>query len=271
MHQNLVLGYINAPDDQRQRFVRNPYRQDAGDWLYYTGDRGRYRPDGMLEILGRLDEQVKIRGIRIEPSEVTATLAQPPAVHACVVVPQKDASGQPVLVAYVVAPQLSAVTPGMLRAYLSHHLPAAMIPARFVLLEQFPLTPNGKVDRQALPMPDWTVPEWEGAFVAPRTPMEEILAATWAEVLKREQVGVFENFFALGGHSLLATQLMARVCEAFQVELPLRRFFEDPTIAGLAVAVTQWQTEQLASEAAAPRFLPLPSHRPSRSRRPLIP
>ena len=105
--------------------------------------------------------------------------------------------GQPVLVAYVVAPQLSAVTPGMLRAYLSHHLPAAMIPVRFVLLEQLPLTPNGKVDRQALPMPDWTVPEWEGTFVAPRTPMEEILAATWAEVLKREQVGVCENFFAL--------------------------------------------------------------------------
>jgi hypothetical protein len=219
--------------------VQNPFREDARDWLYYTGDRGRYRPDGMLEILGRLDEQVKIRGIRIEPGEVTATLAQHPAVHACVVIAHTDELGQPVLVAYVVATQTASPTPGELRAYLSAHLPAAMIPSAFVLLEQFPLTPNGKVDRQALPAPDQAHAALDDPFVAPRTPMQEVLAGIWTDVLGLTRVSIHDNFFALGGHSLLASQVMSRMRHRFQVELPLRVLFEAPTLAALASTVAQ--------------------------------
>jgi amino acid adenylation domain-containing protein/HAD superfamily phosphatase (TIGR01681 family) len=227
-------GYINAPEAQRQQFVPNHFREDARDVLYHTGDRGRYQPDGTLEILGRLDHQVKIRGVRVEPEEVTALLLQHPAVQACIVVAQEPEPNQHALVAYVVASTQGRTTTSDLRVYLSQQLPAVMVPSAFVWLDQLPLTAHGKVDRRALPAPDWTQPEQIAAYVAPRTPVEEVLVGLWAEVLGVAAVGIHDDFFALGGHSLLAAQVMSRVRRTFQIELPLRRLFETPTVGGLA-------------------------------------
>jgi acyl carrier protein len=168
-----------------------------------------------------------------------------------VVIASKDGQGQNALVAYVVAREHAQVSPGLLHAYLAQHVPAAMIPARFSLLDQLPLTPNGKVDRQALPVPDWTMLAVEENFVPPRTPLEEVVAGVWAEVLRLEQIGVHDNFFTLGGHSLLATQVIARLREAFQIELPLRHVFETPTVAGLAMTITQHQTAHMKHEEIA--------------------
>jgi acyl carrier protein len=158
-------------------------------------------------------------------------LAQHPAVRACVVIASKDEQGQNALVAYVVAREHAQVSPGLLHAYLGQHVPAAMIPARFSLLDQLPLTPNGKVDRQALPVPDWAMLAVAENFVPPQTPLEEVVAGIWAEVLRLEQIGVHDNFFTLGGHSLLATQVISQLRDLFYMEIPLRRLFEHPTVA----------------------------------------
>jgi amino acid adenylation domain-containing protein len=249
------LGYVNVSDEYRKRFVKNPFRDDARDLLYYTGDRGRYRPDGMLEILGRLDDQVKIRGVRIELGEVTAVLSRHPSVNECVVTARKDDEGQTCLVAYVVAANPDAVRPSDFRVFLSKQLPAAMIPSAFVFLARLPLTPNGKVDRRALPAPE-NNPERDGIFVAPRNPVEEKLAEIWKEILHIEGVGVHDNFFDLGGHSLLATRVISRVHNAFQVVCPLRNIFETPTIAGLAerIETVLWAAKQFQ----APRSINMP-------------
>ena len=207
--------------------------------------------DGCLVYLGRKDFQVKINGRRIDVAEIEMALLDHVAIKAAVVVAGERQPDDTRLMAYIVPAQAPGPTMGELRRFLHARLPEYMVPSTFVLLDALPLTPTGKVDRLALPMPDPVRPALDTAFVAPRTPIEEAVARIWAEVLGLERVGMHDNFLELGGHSLLATQLMARVCEAFQVELPLRRFFEDPTIAGVAVAVIQWQTEQLASEAAA--------------------
>ena len=231
-----TLGYINAAEENQARFVKNPFRDDERDLLYYTGDRGRYRPDGSLEVLGRLDDQVKIRGVRIEPSEVTASLSQHPAVKSCIVVARKDEEGQNSLVAYVVKSERDEVTSHELRRYLGKHLPAVMIPASLVFLEQFPLLPNGKIDRGALPTSPAVKPELERAFVAPRTPVEETLAEIWATVLGLERAGVHDNFFGLGGDSLLSIQIIARAHQAGLRFIP-RQLFEHQTIAELATAI----------------------------------
>ena len=243
-----TLGYINAPQEQARRFVVNPYRQDAGDVLYRTGDVGRYRPDGTLLVMARLDHQIKIRGVRIEPDEVTAVLSQHPGVRACAVVGRENGDRTPVLVAYVVGHSDGVTAPGM-RAYLAERLPAPLIPSAFVLLDQLPLTPNGKLDRRALPAPESSRPDAQRAYAAPRTPVEELLAAIWAEVLRVERVGVQDDFFELGGHSLLATQVVARVRAATGVELPLRSLFECPTVAALAVNVVRRLLETMQNGA----------------------
>jgi acyl carrier protein len=243
------LGYVNAPEEQRKRFVVNPHRDDSLDLIYFSGDRGRYLPDGSLEILGRLDDQVKIRGVRVEPDEVTVILSQHPGVRSCFVAARRNEHGETILVGYVVASSDShRVEVAALRSFLAKALPSAMVPSSFVFLDSLPLTPNGKVDRRALPIPDGDRPELEEAFVAPRTPVEETLAGIWAEVLGVERVGANDNFFELGGHSLLATQVISRVRSAFQIELPLRTLFESPTVAGLAVQIAkvQAQPEELA-------------------------
>ncbi len=231
-----TLGYTNAPEENQKRFVKNPFRDDEKDLLYFTGDRGRYRPDGSLEILGRLDDQVKIRGVRIEPSEVTASLSQHPAVKSCVVVARKDEEGQNSLVAYVVKSERDEASPHELRRYLGKHLPAVMIPTGLVFLEQLPLLSNGKVDRGALPTPAAVKPELERTFVAPRTPVEEMLAKIWATVLGLERVGVHDGFFELGGDSLLSIQVVARAHQA-DLRLSPRQLFEHQTIAELATVI----------------------------------
>ena len=238
------LGYVNAPEENHQRFVKNPFRNDERDLLYYTGDRGRYRPDGTLEILGRLDDQVKIRGVRVEPDEAAAVLAQHPAVNGCAVLAGKDEQGQTDLVAYIVTAKPNGVKPSELRLFLSKRLPLVMIPAGFVFLQQLPLTPNGKVDRRALPAPSPNRPELKETFVAPRTPVEEMLAGVWAQLLHVEQVGIHDNFFGLGGHSLLATQALSRIRTALKVDLPLRKLFEYPTVAEMTAFIAQHQGDE---------------------------
>ncbi|MCC5661302.1 amino acid adenylation domain-containing protein [Nostoc sp. XA010] len=237
------LGYINAELEQQTRFVPNYFRKDAQDLLYYTGDRGRYLLDGSLEILGRLDRQVKIRGVRIELGEIESVFSQHPAVVETVVTCREDIPGQKRLVAYVVLKTGETLTIGKLRNFVKQQLPEYMLPSVLILLDALPLTANGKINRQALPIPDTNRPELEAAFVAPRNPVEKEIAAIWAEVLGLEQVGIDDNFFELGGHSLLATQVISRMRKVLNVDLPLRTLFETPTVAGIAAA-TQAQQQQ---------------------------
>ena len=239
----LARGYLNSPDLTADRFIPDPFSGDPGARLYKTGDLARYLTDGKIEFLGRMDHQVKVRGFRIELGEIEVVLTQHPAVRQAVAVVRKDVPGDNRLVAYVVPSIEQTPTRNELRNFLKSKLPEYMVPSAFVVLDSLPLTPNRKVDRRALPIPDGSRPEPEGGFVAPRTPVEETLAGIWAEVLGVERVGANDNFFELGGHSLLATQVMSRVRSAFEVEIPLRSVFESPTVAGLAVQIAQAQTK----------------------------
>ncbi|HVR99923.1 MAG TPA: amino acid adenylation domain-containing protein [Thermoanaerobaculia bacterium] len=237
----LARGYVGRPDLTAERFVPDPFGEPGGR-LYRTGDLARWRPDsGHLEFLGRLDQQVKVRGYRVEPEEIEEVLAGHPAVAQVVVVPRPDAAGNH-LVAYVVA--RDGASPD-LRSYLFARLPDYMVPAAVVALDALPLTPNGKVDRKVLP-----APAPEAAWVAPRGPVEETLARIWSEVLNRGPVSVHANFFDLGGHSLLATQVISRVRDVLRVDLPLRVLFEAPTVAALAERVTERIAERRPAEPA---------------------
>ncbi|MBW4417614.1 MAG: amino acid adenylation domain-containing protein [Myxacorys californica WJT36-NPBG1] len=234
----LARGYFNRPELTAERFISNPFQgEHDSPTLYRTGDLARYRSDGNIEFLGRLDDQVKLRGFRIELGEIEAVLSHHPAVQTTVVVVRKDEHGKQNLVAYVVPHQSFAPATADLRSFLQTKLPEYIIPSHFVCLEALPLTPNGKVDRRALPAPDTL--ERQTAFVAPRTAVEQQLAEIWANVLGLQHVGIQNNFFELGGHSLLATQLIARIRDVLQVELPLRCLFQTPTIASLANTIAQ--------------------------------
>jgi amino acid adenylation domain-containing protein len=251
----LAREYLHQPALTAERFLPAPAALAPGARLYRTGDLVRYRADGQLEFLGRRDEQVKLRGMRIELGEVEVVLRQHPQVLECAVVAREEPPGDKRLVAYVVESPLSVArelasasgdglpTNGqrtvVLRAFMRERVPEYMVPSAFVFLDALPLTPNGKVDRRTLPRPEQMHDELAATFTAPRTPTEQELAEIWARVLKREQVGIHHNFFDLGGHSLLATEVMAAVRDAFRVEVPLRHVFEHPTIAGLAEAIEQ--------------------------------
>lgn len=245
----LARGYLNRPELTQERFITS---LNFSPRLYRTGDRARYLPNGTLEFLGRVDNQVKIRGFRVELGEIEAALTQHPALREAVVVLREDEPEQPRLVAYIVPRQRGkAPTTSELRSRLSH-LPDYMLPAAFVCLDSLPLTPNGKLDRRGLPAPDTVRPDLSDRFVAPRTPLEQQLASIWAEVLQVERVGREDNFFELGGHSLLTTQLLARVQEALNVEVPLRRLLEHPTVAGLAESILAVQTATPGTHFFAP-------------------
>jgi acyl carrier protein len=192
-----------------------------------------------MEFVGRIDHQVKIRGFRVELGEVEAVLGRHPAVREAVVIAREDTPGDKRLVAYILSHQDQAARVSELRGYVEKKLPDNMVPSAFVMLDAFPLTPNGKVDRRALPAPDLTRPEIEEPFVAPRSHVEEVLAQIWADVLRLEQVGIHDNFFELGGHSLLATQVVSRVRDAFQVELSLPSFFEAPRVETLSKIIEE--------------------------------
>ncbi|HET9284715.1 MAG TPA: amino acid adenylation domain-containing protein, partial [Candidatus Angelobacter sp.] len=232
----MARGYLNNPDLTAERFLPNPFSYKAGDRLYKTGDIVRWRKDGELEFLGRIDGQVKIRGYRIELGEIESVLRQHPSVEQAVVVVQQDESRQKRLIGYVVLRQ--QITSDELREAIQNRLPEYMVPSVFMVLKSIPLTPTGKTDRRALPAP---VPETgeKETYVAPRTPTEQLLTQVWTDVLGRTQISMDDDFFALGGHSLLATQVISRIRKVFQIEVPLRRLFEAPTIAKLAKVIEQ--------------------------------
>jgi amino acid adenylation domain-containing protein len=230
-------GYLNRPDLTAEKFVADPFRVEPDARLYRTGDLGRHLADGRIAFLGRIDGQVKIRGYRIETDEIAAVLKQDPAVESSVVVAREDCRGERRLVAYVAPRPGAELTHGQLVATLAAALPEYMVPAVFVKLSALPLMPSGKVDLAALPAPDGTNTLCERTLVAPRTAIEERLAAILAELLSLESVGVSENLFLLGGHSLLAAQVLARVREDFGVALSLRTLFTGPTIESLAAEI----------------------------------
>ncbi|HEY0095888.1 MAG TPA: non-ribosomal peptide synthetase, partial [Archangium sp.] len=248
--EGLARGYLHRPELTAERFLPDPFGP-AGTRMYRTGDRVRYRADGVLEYLGRADFQVKVRGFRIELGEIEAALRQHPAVRDTVLLAREDGPSGKWLVAYVVPSASTAPTsprppgegrgegaesPGLkpeeLRTWLKQKLPEYMVPSAFVVLEALPLTSNGKVDRKALPAPEGG--EGRAGYVAPRTALEEVVAGIWASLLGARRVGAEDHFFELGGHSLLATQVVSRLREVLKVELPVRALFEAPTVAELA-------------------------------------
>ncbi len=229
----LVRGYVNRPALTAARFIPHPFSKKKGDRLYKTGDLACYQPDGIIELLGRIDQQVKLRGVRIELGEIEAALRQHSAIQDTIVLVRENTQKHQLLVAYIV-PVDEPPTFSQLQKFLFQKLPPTMIPAVFVPLASLPLTPNKKVDRQALLELPLTRRAATEQFVAARTPLEEVLTKIWGSVIGVEQVGIDDNFFEIGGHSLLATQIVLRLHEAFQVEVPLDAFFEAPTVAQFA-------------------------------------
>jgi len=237
----IALGYLNRPDLTAEKFITNPFDNEPGARLYRTGDLARYLPDGNIEFLGRVDNQVKIRGYRIEPGEIETVLAQHPDIQLAFVLARENTPGDRRLEAYLVANEGSNPSAHDLRSFLQRKLPEYMVPSLFMFIDKLPLTPNGKLDRKTLPAPDHGRPEQENAFTAPRTPVEEILARCWADVLQLDTVGVHDNFFQLGGHSLAAMRVVSRVVKQFQLEIPLQSLFQSPTVAAMAAVITAHQ------------------------------
>jgi acyl carrier protein len=242
----LSPGYWRMPDLSKAKFICNP---EGGDKrIYFTGDIGRMRPDGCLFHLGRKDFQVKVRGYRVEIAAVQKALLDLENIREAVVVDREDSIGEKRLIAYLVCDTLSAPSVSSLRRALLLKLPDYMIPSAFVILDAFPLTPNGKVDRRALPPPGRSRPTLENPYVAPRSPVEEALVEIWAEVLDLDHLGINDNFFELGGHSLLATQVITRVINTFRVKVSIRSLFQAPTVADMAVVIVQNQLEKAESK-----------------------
>ncbi|MEH1924782.1 MAG: amino acid adenylation domain-containing protein [Nostoc sp.] len=245
--EGLARGYLNRPDLTAEKFISNPFSANPKSRLYKTGDLARYLPDGHIEYLGRIDYQVKVRGFRIELGEIETALLQHPEVKEAVVIVREDTPNENNLVGYIVAEtgQDSLQVISQLRRFLKQQLPDFMVPTIFMALEAMPLTPNGKIDRKALPKPDASRPELEANYVAPRTPIEQQIADIWTQVLNVKQVGIYDNFFELGGYSLLGIQVVSRVRQALQAEILMSNLFELPTVAELAerVETLRWATQ----------------------------
>jgi len=239
----LGRGYLNRPELTAERFIANPFPPGAGKRLYRSGDLVRYLANGDIEYRGRIDGQIKIRGFRVELAEIEAVLRQHADVREVAVISRGEKPAEKRLMAYVV-PAQQAPTVSELNRFLRQKLPEYMVPAAFMFLDTLPLTANGKIDRRSLPVPDQNRPEQESSFVAPRTPVEELLAQIWAEVLKLEQVGIHDKFFELGGHSLSVSQVASRIQRDFLVVLPLRILFDAPTIADQSAAIVAAQLMQ---------------------------
>ncbi|MFN6501577.1 MAG: amino acid adenylation domain-containing protein [Nostoc sp. DedQUE01] len=235
----LARGYLNRPELTAVKFIPHPFSNEPGARLYKTGDLARYRADGNLEFLGRIDHQVKVRGYRIELGEIEGLLGQHPKVQEAVVLMREDIPKNQRLVAYFVANSETAPTTAELRNFLKEQLPEYMLPSVFVELKALPLTTNGKVDRRALPIPDGDRPELEEVYVAPRSEMEQAIAKVWQEVLQLENVGVNDNFFDLGGHSLLIVQVNNQLRTIFKQDIPVVTMFQNPTIHSLAGYLSQ--------------------------------
>lgn len=235
----LARGDAGSPDRTAAVFVPDPFSAVPGERLYRTGDQARLRGSGLFEFMGRIDRQVKIRGVRVELGEVEAALRRNPMLSEATVLLREDPPGEPRLVAYWVRRGDERPTVAGLREDLSNRLPAALVPTAFVELPSLPRTSTGKLDRRALPAPLEGRPDLEDSYVPPRTAIEETLAEIWTLLLRVPRIGVRDSFFDLGGHSLLATQIVARARAAFAVELPLRSLFDQPTIEGMAREVTR--------------------------------
>src|SRR5216110_1427931 len=258
----VARGYKNRPDLTAERFLPHPFSSHPGERLYRSGDLAYYRPDGTIAYLGRLDHQIKLRGYRIELGEIEATLRAYPFVQEAVAVLREEDETRKYLVAYVARASTPLEgescnqphQPEELQSYLRKQLPDYMVPARVVELESLPLLPNGKVDRSALAVMD-VAEEANQTSVSASTPLQELLGQIWQDVLQRQEIGIHENFFKLGGHSLLATQVIARVHQAFQVDLPLRSLFEAPTIEQFAQLIEAGMRERLFTP--VPALLPM--------------
>ncbi|MDD5272275.1 MAG: amino acid adenylation domain-containing protein [Methylovulum sp.] len=249
---SLARGYLNQAELTAEKFISHPFSTDPAARLYKTGDLARYLPDGGITFLGRMDKQIKLRGFRIELGEIEAVLGQYPSVNDVVVLIREDLPGDKRLVAYLTCPPQAQPDINALRGHVKAKLPDYMVPSAFVFLESLPLTPNGKLDRDALPVPEPSRPELAQLYAPPRTPVEEVLAAIWREVLGVAQVGIHDSFLDLGGDSILAMQLLARIDSHFQMGFPLDLLFEEPTIAGLS-----GQLEILLKQASPGKRLPI--------------
>jgi len=244
----LGRGYRNRPELMAEHFVLNPFSSTPGARMYRTGDLARWLPNGEIAFLGRLDEQVKVRGYRVEPSEVSTVLGQHPAVQASVVIATEDAPGEKQLVAYLVLSPGASVSATALREYLRQRVPDYMVPTAFVAIPGLPVTEEGKVNRAALPSVNGNRLSDE-AYVEPRTLVEEELVKIIAPLLKLDRVGVNDNFFLLGGHSLLGTQVIARVGETFGVDLTLLKLFDHPTVAEMSSEIESLIMAKVDNEA----------------------
>jgi amino acid adenylation domain-containing protein len=241
----LARGYLNSPRLTEERFVPNSFL--PGRKMYKTGDLARWLPAGVLEYLGRTDDQVKLRGFRIELAEIEALLSRHPMLQDAAVMLREDVPGDKRLVAYIVASGATAPETNELRRYLLEKLPEFMVPFAFVELKALPTTANGKVDRRALPAPEMQRPTLEAEYVEAQTMTEQSVAAIWQHVLRLERAGIYDDFFQLGGQSILAIQIIQRINQAFEIDLPMRTIFADPTIAGLAVLIEETVLKKLES------------------------
>lgn len=254
-------GYLNHPELTAQKFLPDLFDSSLGARMYRSGDLVRMLPDGQVEFLGRVDDQIKIRGHRIEPNEITSVLAEIPAIQQSVVVARQLQDGEKSLVGYIALVAGARVTASELKSALRNRLPEYMVPGVFVQLESMPLTSSGKVDRTALPLATSANTLAESVFVAPRTPLEETVAEILTQLLGLERVGAEDNFFMLGGHSLLGTQLILRLRDTFGIELSLRTVFEAPTVAELAARIESSLVTRLEamSEEEVQRILEAPA------------
>ncbi|MDZ8091996.1 MAG: amino acid adenylation domain-containing protein [Nostoc sp. DedQUE05] len=230
----LARGYLNQPELTALKFIPNPFSKQEGDRLYKTGDLVRFLPSGDIEYIGRIDNQVKIRGFRVELGEIEAVINQHPSVSTSIVILQEDKSGNQSLIAYATLQPDKTLTTPELRRFLQNKLLDHMLPTAFMILEALPLTSNGKVDRQALPMPDALRPELEVAYVVPQTEVEKTIASVWQKALNLEKIGIHDNFFEIGGHSLLLVTVHSQLQEILKVELSTLDLFRYPTINSLA-------------------------------------
>ncbi|MFB2875446.1 condensation domain-containing protein, partial [Floridanema aerugineum] len=234
----LARGYLNARELTAEKFIKNPFNNSK---LYKTGDLVRYLPDGNLEFAGRIDDQVKFNGFRIELGEIESVINQHSQVSQSVVIVREDSPGNKRLVAYIVPDRNTEISTASLESFLKNKLPSYMVPSIYVILDALPINPNGKVDRQALPIPDI-----QETFVAPRNEQEKAIAQIWSKIFGWSAIGINDNFFQLGGHSLIATQILSRIRDIFQVEISFQQLFENPTINDLSKVISQQQLKQLS-------------------------
>jgi amino acid adenylation domain-containing protein len=244
----LARGYFKRPDLTAEKFVPHPFSQKPGACLYKTGDLGRLLPSGSIEFVGRVDDLVKVRGFRIELGEIAKTIRQHPEINDAFVLALDSDSDSSQIVAYAVPNLRSTVSTMELRSYVRKQLPGYMVPARFIFLEALPVSPNGKIDRKALPAPGRSRPELDTPLVDGRTPLEKDLIQIWGEVLELDQIGIYDNFLDLGGNSLAATRIISRVIARFQTEIPLGSLFQSPTVAEMAAVISQYEIKKGENE-----------------------